>query len=258
LGFSSMLCFRVILWGGAALVALIPFCFLVGIIGRIAGFRPGSQAGTVEKVFGWFGIVVLTGLILGICLVAGVVDWGVTSAMMQNPQFANQFQPPPQAKPIPAHWNDKQMQLTYLADMQEFNVNVGWGNFGKKGKLGYRCGYGEDVQVDGKKWPNALSAHPPSFGVSRVSYRLQGNAKLFKTWCAFSDPDAGFRPESQATFHVFGDGVLLWSSAPVRLNKQIEECRISVEGVDTMELQVQCPGLHGSVRAVWLEPHVLR
>jgi hypothetical protein len=262
-----MLCFRIGFWLIVAFVALIPFCFLVGIIGRIAGFRPGSQPGTVEKVFGWFGIVILGGMILGICLIGGLVDWGISSALQNMPQFAQ-----PQPKFIRPEWDDKKMQLTYLSDMQEFDTFVGWGTFGKKGKLGYRCVYGEDVQVDGKKWPNALSAVPPSFSASRVSYlavppsfsasrvsyRLGGTAKLFKAWVAFSDEDPPFRPESAATFQVYGDGVLLWNSPLVRVNKQIEECRISVEGVDTLKLQVHCQGSNGSVRAVWLVPHVLR
>jgi hypothetical protein len=143
--------------------------------------------------------------------------------------------------------------------MQEFNAQVGWGSFGKKGKLGYHVANGDDILVDGKKWPNAISAHPPSNGASRVSYRLQGNAKLFKAWCAFSDIDNNFQhPEAPATFRVFGDGVLLWASPQVRANKQIEECRFSVEGVDTLELQIFCHGRFGNVRGVWLEPHVLR
>ena len=242
--------FRIIFWGGACVVSLIPFFFLVGIIGRIAGFRPGSPPGTVEKVFGWFGIVLLGGIMLGICACAGLMDFAVNSAIMRIQ---------PQPKFIRPEWDDKQMQLTYLSNMQEFNAQVGWGSFGKKGKLGYQVAYGDEVQVDGKKWPNAISAHPPSHNASRVSYRLQGNAKLFKAWCALSDGDGGFqRPDSPATFRVFGDGILLWASPQVRTFKQIEECRISVEGVDTLELQIHCHGHFGNVRAVWLEPHVLR
>jgi hypothetical protein len=38
----------------------------------------------------------------------------------------------------------------------------------------------------------------------------------------------------------------------------MESCRISVEGVDVMELQVHCPGHFGNVRAVWLEPQLFR
>lgn len=252
-----MLCFRVIFWGVVLIVVMIPFSFFVGIIGRLAGFRPGSQAGTVEKVFGWFGLVFLGGIMLGICLVAGLIDWGVSTALENNPHFMQNQTPQP--KPIPAHWDEKKMQTIYLSDMQEFNTLVGWGNFGKKGKLGYQCAYGDNVQVDGKRWPNAISAVPQSFGFSRVSYRLDRNAKLFKTWAALSDTDAPFhRPESPATFRLFGDGVCLWASTPVRQNKQIEECRISVENVDTLELQVQCQGTNGNVRAVWLEPQILR
>ncbi|HZZ77503.1 MAG TPA: NPCBM/NEW2 domain-containing protein [Gemmataceae bacterium] len=230
---------------------------MVGIIGRIAGFRPGAPPGTVEKIFGWFGIVILGGMVLGICLCAGLMDWAVSSAMFRNPQFAQQQTPQP--KPIRPEWDDKQMQVTYLSDMQEFNVRVGFGTFGKKGKLGYRVAYGDVIQVDGKKYANAISTHPPSRGISQASYRLQGQAKLFKAWCAISDADDNFqRPASPATFRVLGDGVLLWASPAVTGNRQTQACRISVEGVDTMELQIHCHGSHHSVRGVWLEPQVLR
>jgi hypothetical protein len=269
-----MLCFRVFLWGIVLVVTLVPFCFFVGIIGRIAGFRPGSPPGAVEKVFGWFGIVFLGGLMLGICMVGWLIDWGVTTVVenSQNRPFnqprpfkqpPNFNQPPPVAqkptpKPIPKEWDEENMQPTFLADLQEFNVRVGWGTFGKKGSLGYRTAYGDRVKVNDKAYPNALSMVPLSFNMSTVSYRLDRTAKLFKASVAYSDPDhPNHNPHSAATFKVLGDGVYLWGSNPMQKGV-IEDCRISVEDVDVLELQVQCPGGNGNVRAVWLDPQILK
>ena len=259
-----MLWFRVVLWGIVLALLMIPGAFLVGIIGRVAGFRPGSKPGTGETVFGWFGIVFLSSLMLGMCVIAGLIDWGVSSIVdrVQNPhpnpinQPALDFKPTP--KPIPAAWNEATMTKTFLSDMQEFNPRVGWGNFGKKGKLGYPLPIGDNIRVDNKYYPNSISMHPPSTDHSSVTYRLDRQMKLFKAWAAYNDTEhPNLNPESLATFVVLGDGVCLWASNP--LQKGImETCRISVEGVDVMELQVHCPGHFGNVRAVWLEPQLFR
>jgi len=259
-----MLCFRVVLWGVVLVLMMIPGAFLVGIIGRVAGFRPGSKPGTGETVIGWFGIVFLSSIMLGMCVIAGMIDWGVSSVVdrVQNPQqnpinqHALDFKPTP--KPIPAGWTEENMARTFLSDMQEFNARVGWGNFGKNGKLGYDLPIGDNIRVDNKFYPNSLSAHPPSNGHSSVSYRLGRKMKLFKAWAAYNDKEhAHLDPETLATFVVLGDGVCLWASSPLQKGV-MESCQISVEGVDVMELQVHCPGSFGNVRAVWLEPQLFR
>jgi len=259
-----MLCFRVVLWGVVLVLMMIPGAFLVGIIGRVAGFRPGSKPGTGETVIGWFGIVFLGSIMLGMCVIAGLIDWGVSSLVervqnpIQNPihQPALDFKPTP--KPIPADWKEANMAKTFLSDMQEFNARVGWGNFGKNGKLGYDLPIGDNIRVDNKFYPNSLSAHPPSNGHSSVSYRLGRKMKLFKAWAAYNDKEhAHLDPETLATFVVLGDGVCLWASSPLQKGV-MESCQISVEGVDVMELQVHCPGSFGNVRAVWLEPQLFR
>jgi hypothetical protein len=260
-----MLCFRFILLGIALVALLIPGAFLVGIIGRVAGFRPGHKPGTGGTVVGWFGIIFLSSIMLGICIFAGLIDWGVSTIVVrvQNLQ-ANPAQPQPipgitpTPKLIPAAWNEADMAKTFLSDMQELNPRVGWGNFGKNGKLGYDLPIGNDIRVDNKFYPNSLSMHPPSHGHSSVTYRLERKMKLFKAWAAYNDTEhAHLNPNTLATFVVRGDGVYLWASSPLQKGA-METCRISVEGVDAVELQVHCPGDFANVRAVWLEPHVLR
>jgi hypothetical protein len=275
-----MLCFRVIFWGIVVIISMVPFFFFVGIIGRIAGFRPGSRPGTVEKVFGWFGIIFLGGLMLAICTVAGLIDWGVATMVErgpnlqfreqpfgQNQPFAND--PPfnnrtpvpqdPKPKPIPADWDEADLAETYLADMQEFSVRVGWGSFGKKGDLGYDVFGNRQVKANGKFYPNAISMHPPTNGFSTVKYRLNRDAKLFLAEAALTDTEnPNFTPMTAATFAVFSDDQLLWISKPLQRPGARENCRLSVEGVDILELQIHCPGSNSHVRGVWLEPRVLK
>src|SRR5947209_9217881 len=81
---SGMICFRVIFWGLVLIFLMLPGAFLVGIIGRIAGFRPGSKPGTVETVFGWFGIIALGGIMVGGCVIAGLIDYAVATAVEQG------------------------------------------------------------------------------------------------------------------------------------------------------------------------------
>jgi hypothetical protein len=250
-----MLCFRLVFWGIVLVLALIPGFFLVGIIGRIAGFRPGSPPGAVEKVFGWFGIIVLGGTMLGICMCGGLFDWAITSAVENATPRPLEFNPT--ARPIPADWRDDNMERTWLSDIQEFNAQVGWGSFGKKGRLGYHLPNGDLVRVDGKHYSNSISMHPPNRGHSTVSYRLNREAKVFKAWAAYNDREHGWNPQTLATYVVLGDGVCLWAANPLQIG-EMKTCRVNVEGVDVLELQVHCPGGHSNVRAVWVDPQILK
>lgn len=143
---------------------------------------------------------------------------------------------------------------TYLSDMQEFDVKVGYGSFGKKGQLGYGQ-KADSLSVNAQKFPNALSTHPPEFGDASVKYKLNKNAKEFRTLVAIND--TAFRTASALTFSVWGDGKELWSSKPVQKPKVVQECSVSVVGVEVLELRVHCPGSYGEAQAVWLDPYIL-
>src|SRR5262249_10878756 len=178
-------------------------------------------------------------------------DWCVSLAVHRSRPESLAFHARP--RPIPAGWKEDKLERTWLSDLQEINPHVGWGVFGKRGKLGYAVATGDSIRVDNKFYPNSISMHPPSNSNSTVTYRLNRQYKLFKAWAALNDTD-NWVPASAATFVVFGDGVCLWASIPIDQPKVMEACRINVEGVDNFELQVHCPGDHAAVRAVWLEP----
>ncbi len=166
-------------------------------------------------------------------------------------------------RPINPAWNDTKMASSFLSDMQEENVKLGWGRFGKNGRLGYgRPGGGDDepIVVAGRPSPKGLSFHPPDGGESVVQYRLNRQSKIFKAQIALQDfPPGTDRSDSPLTFKVFGDGDLLWYSDPPlqgRIDRQ--DIRISVENVEVLELRVHCPGNKRFAWPVWLNPHVLK
>jgi hypothetical protein len=143
--------------------------------------------------------------------------------------------------------------LVYLADLSEREPNVGHGQFGKKGNLGYD---NARIKVNGAESPNGLSMHPPGDGAARVHYQLGKQYQSFKAKAAIDD--TGAAGGLHLTFMVLGDGKVLWKSNPLQKQGESQECQISVAGVDRLELQVECKGSHNSAHAVWIDPAVSR
>jgi hypothetical protein len=146
--------------------------------------------------------------------------------------------------------------------MQEFDVSVGYGRFGKGGMLGYGLRFGEpdaEITVGGKKYAHGLSLHPPAGGFSSASYRLGRQAQKFHGWAGLNDVFPGEPAVATAcTFKILGDGRVLWTSQPNQNAGTAEEFNVGVQGVDVLQLQVQCPGSQTCTRAVWLEPKASR
>lgn len=97
-------------------------------------------------------------------------------------------------------------------------------------------------------------------GIARVTYQLGGEYKLLRGTAAMADlpADAWEPTKSPVTFHVVGDGRLLWSSKPLQHKGEHEEFRLGVGGLKELVLCVRCQGEAGNAWAVWLEPHLLR
>jgi hypothetical protein len=181
-----------------------------------------------------------------------------------NPNFKHRPGEPVVVKqrPIDPNLNEKDLALVYLSDLPEFDAVVGWGNFGKNGMLGYGLAPGEPdhaITVAGKQYPKGLSMVPRDNSYSTVKYRLGKTAKVFKAFVAVNDLEHGAAgPVTPLSFRVLGDGEVLWISDPHRVVGKTQECRVNVEGVGVLELQVHCPGWLYNARAVWLEPHILK
>jgi hypothetical protein len=157
-------------------------------------------------------------------------------------------------KDIPLRDGATGLAKVYLSDLQELDAKLGFGQFGKKGKLGYGRP-GAEIVVIGQASPNGLSTHPPNFGDAVVRYKVGRTAQEFRASVALNDTARA--TASPLTFVVVGDGKTLWASRPVQTTRVVQNCAVAVTGVDVLELRVHCPGSYGEAHAVWLEPYVL-
>jgi serine/threonine protein kinase len=139
----------------------------------------------------------------------------------------------------------------FLADLPEMEVKVGFGQFGKKGHLGYANN--KSFTVNGVPSPNGLSMHPPAGGSARVLYALGGKYRTFTATAAITD-DADSR--SPLTFRVLADSKEIWKSRPLKQQGETDSCSVGIGSVDRLELEVRCPGRAANANAVWLEPEV--
>ena len=145
-----------------------------------------------------------------------------------------------------------EMPLRYLAEMEEFDVSVGWGSFKKDGSLHTEG----PIEVHGFRSPYGLMLHPPDNGASRAKYRLGGRWDTFQALVALSDKGKEFR--SSLSFSVHGDGKLLWSSSPITRPGRAQKCKLSVARVEVLELRVDCRGQNAFGLGAWIDPFVMR
>lgn len=132
----------------------------------------------------------------------------------------------------------------YLVDLTESRLSVpGPEHFGKGGT------------VKGVTSSRILSLHPPSSGVSSVSYQLDRKYATFQAAVGIRDHGHG-RRQTPLTFVVIGDGQEVWKSGPVHEPGITQECSIDIRGVDQLELQVRCPGPSVYAWAAWVDPRV--
>ncbi|MCI0683393.1 MAG: NPCBM/NEW2 domain-containing protein, partial [Gemmataceae bacterium] len=146
-------------------------------------------------------------------------------------------------------------ETVYLDDAREEEFKVGIGTLGKQGQRGHDP---PEVLYQGKKVPHALAMHPPQGGVSHVVYQLNGQFSTLRAMAAIQDVPNQGQAFSPLTFKVVGDGKLLWQSSPLQRLGTGEPLAVNVEGVQTLRLEVHCPGLHAWAHAAWLMPMVSR
>jgi hypothetical protein len=65
---------------------------------------------------------------------------------------------------------------------------------------------------------------------------------------------AGRRSATPLVFEVFGDGRRLWASSLVQKTGRVQECKVDVLGVETLELRVDCRRSNERAHAVWVDP----
>lgn len=144
-------------------------------------------------------------------------------------------------------------KVVFLSDLDEQDVVVGWGHFGKDGWLGYSELDGR-VRVNGTLFRKALSMHGVSNGVSKVSYDVPDGCSHFDAVAAISDTVDG-RQKTPLTLKLLGDKGVLWTSKPLFGGGAAERCNVDLKGSKRITLVVACPGDNGWSQAVWCDPH---
>ena len=139
----------------------------------------------------------------------------------------------------------------FLSDLKEIKAIVGYGNF----DIGRTCD-GKPMLINGKEQPHGLQVAAVANGIAYVQYKLGKDFRIFRSSIALEDT-VGIS-QSILTFKVLGDNKILWESKPVRRSRTPQNCEISVQGVDILELQVICPGEIGGAHSVFGEPHLER
>ncbi len=218
------------------------------IIGTVIATTFGIWAtviGTIGLIYVLFFFCVMAFFLLVFCILGTIMFTAVSrmpppSPVITQPNNTNT----PTPLPINPQWKDAALTRTYLSDLPEVDAKVGWGRFGKKGMLGYGVNPGEidsPITFQGQRDPEALSTAPSPFQAGTVKYRLNGQYKLFKASIACNDLDKQeWGSRQPMTFRVYGDGDLLWVSEPVRAVDRKQDVRLSVEGVNELELRVEC------------------
>jgi hypothetical protein len=140
----------------------------------------------------------------------------------------------------------------WLCDLDEQNVVVASGRFGKNGLAG---------SAPGAILINSIPSHH-GLGMranAHVEYQLGKKYHTFRSSVAISD-SAGKQHCRPIEFRVLGDGKPLWTSYPFDRAGSGKPCLLDVTGVDSLRLEVQfAPGTTGNeeaAHAVWVEPYV--
>jgi hypothetical protein len=169
----------------------------------------------------------------------------------------------PNPLPIEAGWNENAMQKVFLSDVQEHDAQ-GYYAFGKNGMHSYdRHGAGRPSQIlfNRATPPKGLSLHVTERGYARVKYDLGRQHRLFCGSVALNDlpenPDQRF-VGNPVVFAVLGDGRLLWQSQQIKDRGVAESFRLSVAGVQELELRAAHARSYEYGWTIWLDPYLLR
>lgn len=125
---------------------------------------------------------------------------------------------------------------------------LGLGGKGPDGK--------EPIEFDKKRYPSAISMHPPQTGVCRVSFVPGKEFKRFKGWAAVS---AGAVPWGTFVCAVWGDEKKLWESEGMMKSGSSAGFDIDITGVKVLVLETRMKsGSYTDAHAVWLDPWLER
>jgi len=134
----------------------------------------------------------------------------------------------------------------YLDTLSPLRVDVGYGQLGMHGHLGYE---GKTVQVKRQHYKHAFSTHPPA----RLLFNLGRRFSRFCCQVAVNDdvpPGA-----SHADFAVFADGRQVAAATHVIAGSSPRTLQANISGAQILELVVRTSRWE-YCHAVWLDPQV--
>ena len=97
----------------------------------------------------------------------------------------------------------------------------------------------------------------PAKGTAYISFKVDGGFRRLVGEVALADGD-GRAAATPITFRVVGDGKTLWTSRPVTKPKSLEKLKVRLIGVETLRLEIECPGSFMRAHAIWVEPQLIR
>jgi serine/threonine protein kinase len=115
------------------------------------------------------------------------------------------------------------------------------------------------ARINGQDLPHSILMHPlpvPEGGIAKQSYRLGGKYATFKTEVNLND--GPHHSETPLTYTVIGDGRPLWQSTALIARSDRQSCTVSVQNVQVLTIQVECPGAPRGAHAVWVDPHLVK
>ncbi len=132
----------------------------------------------------------------------------------------------------------------FLDEMETLTESVGYGELGRKGRLGFD---NKNVTVLGARYDHALGAHPPS----RINLEIHGSDVWFD--CRASLNDTARIGESECNFFVVADGKLVASARRVIAGDVPRRLCARLSNVSKLQLLVETDQWFGA-HAVWLNP----
>jgi hypothetical protein len=114
------------------------------------------------------------------------------------------------------------------------------------------------VRIEGRIYPHGIFMHPPPphRGAASITFRIDRRFARFRTEVTLNDGPR--QAEFPSIFSVYGDGRLLWRSAPISSQANRDRCLIDITAVELLKLEVGCTGEPRGAHAVWIDPRVER
>lgn len=132
----------------------------------------------------------------------------------------------------------------YLDDLPLVKHNVGFGNLGRHGSLGYE---NQKVIVKERRIRHALSTHPPA----SLTYHLAGQYQKLETSVGFND-DVAWEITS-ADFNIYADGELVGAAKKITPGDPLFKIEANLQGAKELRLEVRTDQWD-SCHAIWVEP----